>query len=76
MTGKEKAKAAGTSMMDKRINGQKAGKTNDEIFEGLKAGLASDYLSLDEGLKKGQTVADPAKYTRAMDGHDEKPRKP
>ena len=75
MTGKEKAKVAGTSMMDKLINGQKSGKNNSEILEGLRAGLASDHLSLDEGLRKGQTVADPAKYTRAMDGHDERPRK-
>ena len=75
MTGKEKAKAAGTRMMDNLLRGQRSGKTNDDILEGLKAGLASDYLSLDEGLKKGQTVADPAKYARAMDGKDEKPRK-
>lgn len=75
MTGKEKAKVAGTSMMDKLINGQKSGKNNSEILEGLRAGLASDHLSLDEGLRRGATVADPAKYARAMDGKDEKPRK-
>lgn len=75
MVDKTKAKAAGTRMMDNLLRGQRSGKNNSEILEGLKAGLASDYLSLDEGLKKGQTVADPAKYMRAMDGHDERPRK-
>lgn len=75
MVDKTKAKAAGTRMMDNLLRGQRSGKTNDEILEGLKAGLASDYLSLDEGLRKGQTVADPEKYSRATDGKDEKPRK-
>ena len=76
MVDKAKAKAAGTRMMDNLIRGQRTGKNNNEIMEGLKAGLGSDYLSLDEGLRKGQTVADPAKYARAMDGKDESPRKP
>jgi len=74
MTEKERRTRC-SSTLDKLIKGQRSGKTNSEIVEGLRAGLASDYLSLDEGLRKGQTVADPAKYTRAMDGHDEKPRK-
>ena len=74
MTDKER-RAQCSRSLDFLLNGQKSGKTNDEIAEGLRAGMASDYLSLDEGLKKGQTVADPAKYARAMDGKDEKPRK-
>ena len=75
MTDKERRERCSRSL-DFLLNGQKSGKTNDEIFEGLKAGLASDYLSLDEGLKKGQTVADPAKYVRATDGKDERPQAP
>lgn len=74
MTEKERRTRC-SSTLDKLIRGQRSGKTNSEIVEGLRAGLTSDYLSLDEGLKKGQTVADPAKYARAMDGKDEKPRK-
>lgn len=74
MTGKDKH-ALGAKMLDKLIQGQREGKSHAEITEGIRAGLASDYLSLDEGLKRGATVADPAKYTRAMDGKDERPRK-
>ena len=74
MTEKERRTRC-SSTLDKLIRGQRSGKTNSEIVEGLRAGLASDYLSLDEGLRKGQTVADPAKYARATDGKDEKPRK-
>jgi len=74
MTGKDKH-ALGAKMLDKLIQGQRAGKSHAEITEGLRAGMSSDYLSLDEGLKRGATVADPAKYTRAMDGKDERPRK-
>jgi len=75
MTNKEKAKAAGTRMMDVLLNGQKSGKSNSDIADGIRAGMASDYLSLDEGLKRGATVADPAKYARATDGKDEQPQK-
>lgn len=74
MTEKERRTRC-SSTLDKLIRGQQAGKTNSEIVEGLRAGLASDHLSLDEGLKHGATVADPAKYMRAMDGRDERPRK-
>lgn len=75
MTEKERRTRC-SSTLDKLIRGQQAGKTNNEIAEGLFAGLTSDYLSLDEGLKKGATIADPAKYMRAMDRKDERPRKP
>lgn len=74
MTEKEKRKI-GDALFAKATAPQRTAKQTSEILEGLKAGLASDHLSLDEGLRKGQTVADPAKYTRAMDGHDERPRK-
>lgn len=74
MTEKEKRKI-GDALFAKATAPQRTAKQTSEILEGFKAGLASDHLSLDEGLRKGQTVADPAKYTRAMDGHDEKPRK-
>ena len=74
MTEKEK-KRVGDDLLNRLIHGQKTVKQSNEIMEGLKAGLASDHLSLDEGLRKGSTVADPAKYTRAMDGKDERPRK-
>ena len=74
MTDKERRERCSRSL-DFLLNGQKSGKTNDEIAEGLRAGMASDYLSLDEGLRKGQTVADPAKYMRATDGKDEQPQK-
>lgn len=74
MTDKERRERCSRSL-NFLLNGQKAGKSNDEIAEGLRAGMASDYLSLDEGLKKGQTVADPTKYTRATDGKDEQPQK-
>lgn len=75
MTDKER-RAQCSRSLDFLLRGQKAGKTSDEITEGIRAGLASDYLSLDEGLKRGATVADPAKYARAMDGKDERPRAP
>ena len=75
MTDKER-RAQCSRSLDFLLNGQKSGKSNDEIAEGLRAGMASDYLSLDEGLRKGQTVADPAKYVRATDGKDERPRAP
>jgi len=74
MTDKERRERCSRSL-DFLLNGQKAGKSNSDIAEGLRAGMASDYLSLDEGLKRGATVADPAKYMRATDGKDEKPRK-
>jgi len=74
MTDKERRERCSRSL-NFLLNGQKAGKSNDEIAEGLRAGMASDYLSLDEGLKRGQTVADPSKYARATDGKDEQPRK-
>ena len=74
MTEKEK-KRVGDDLLNRLIHGQKTVKQSNEIMEGLKAGLASDHLSLDEGLRKGSTVADPSKYTRAMDGKDERPRK-
>ena len=74
MTDKERRERCSRSL-NFLLNGQKSGKTNDEIAEGLRAGMASDYLSLDEGLRKGQTVADPAKYMRATDGKDEQPQK-
>ena len=72
---KKKKKRVGDDLLNRLIHGQKTVKQSNEIMEGLKAGLASDHLSLDEGLRKGSTVADPAKYTRAMDGKDERPRK-
>ena len=72
----EKKRTVGTGMLDRLIQGQRSGKSSNEIVEGIKVGLSSDYLSFDEGLKHGSTVADPAEYARAMDGKDEKPRKP
>lgn len=74
MTDREKKKV-GDDLLARLFHGQRNGKQNNDIAEGLRAGLASDHLSLDEGLKRGATVADPAKYTRATDGKDEKPRK-
>ena len=74
MTEKERRKI-GDALFARATAPQRSAKQSSEILEGLRAGLASDHLSLDEGLRKGQTVADPAKYTRAMDGKDEKPRK-
>lgn len=74
MTEKERRKI-GDALFARATAPQRTAKQSSEILEGLKAGLASDHLSLDEGLRKGQTVADPAKYARAMDGKDEKPRK-
>lgn len=71
----EKKRMVGTGMLDRLIQGQRLGKSSNEIVEGIKVGLSSDHLSLDEGLKRGSTVADPAKYARAVDGKDEKPRK-
>lgn len=74
MTDREKKKV-GDDLLARLFHGQRNGKQNNDIAEGLRAGLASDHLSLDEGLQKGATVADPAKYAKAMDGHDEKTRK-
>ena len=71
----EKKRMVGTGMLDRLIQGQRSGKSSNEIVEGIKVGLSSDHLSLDEGLKRGSTVADPAKYARAVDGKDEIPRK-
>lgn len=65
----------GAGMLDRLIQGQRSGKSSNEIMEGIKVGLSSDYLSLDEGLNRGATVVDPAKYARAVDAKDEKPRK-
>lgn len=74
MTDKEK-RSIGAGLLDRLIQGQRSGATQSEIMEGIKAGLGSDYLSLDEGLSKGSTIADPMKYAQAMDGKDEAPRK-
>lgn len=74
MTEQERRKI-GDALFARATAPQRTSKQSSEILEGLRAGLASDHLSLDEGLKRGATVADPAKYMRAMDGHDEKPRK-
>lgn len=72
MTDREKRKV-GDDLLACLIHGQRT--QSSEILEGLRAGLASVHLSLDEGLKRGATVADPKKYDRAMDGRGEKPRK-
>ena len=71
----DKKKRVGDDLLARLFHGQRNGKQNNDIAEGLRAGLASDHLSLDEGLKHGATVADPAKYSKATDGKDEKPRK-
>ncbi len=73
MTENERRKF-GDTLFARATASQRAARQND-IAEGLRAGLGSDYLSLDEGLKRGATVVDPAKYARAMDGKDERPRK-
>lgn len=72
----KRKKDIGSRMMNILLQGQSSGKSQNEIAEGIRAGLASDHLNFDEGLKHGATVADPAKYARAMDGKDERPRKP
>lgn len=43
-------------MLDMLIRGQRDGKSQSEIAEGIRAGFGSDYLSLDEGLAKGSTI--------------------
>ena len=72
----KRKKDIGSRMMNILLQGQSSGKSQNEIAEGIRAGLASDHLNFDEGLKHGATVVDPAKYARAMDGKDERPRKP
>lgn len=74
MDDKEK-RAVGTGMLDRLIQGQRAGRSQSEIADGIRAGFGSDYLSLDDALARGSTVADTAKYARSMDGKDVAPRK-
>ena len=74
MDDKEK-RAVGTGMLDRLIQGQRAGRSQSEIADGIRAGFGSDYLSLDDALAQGSTVADTAKYARSMDGKDKAPRK-
>lgn len=74
MDEKEK-RTVGTGMMERLIRGQRAGKSSSEIVEGIRAGLGSDHLSLEEGLAKGSTIIDSAKYTRTLDGKAEVPQK-
>lgn len=68
-------KDIGAGLLDILIRGQRAGLSHSEIAEGIRAGLRADCLSLDDALKHGSTVADPAKYARATDGSDKTPRK-
>ena len=62
-------------MLDILIRGQREGKSQNEIAEGIRTGFGSDYLSLEEGVAKGSSIVDPDKYTRAMDSKGRKPRK-
>lgn len=71
----KKRKDIGAGMLDMLIRGQREGKSQSEIAEGIRAGFGSDYLSLDEGLVKGSTIVDPDKYTRTMDSEDKQRRK-
>ena len=44
--------------------------------EGIKTGLSGGYVDFEEALAKGQTYIDPQTYARAMDGKEERSRKP
>lgn len=74
MTDKEK-RTIGVGMLDRLIWGQKSGKSQSEIIEGIRAGFASDYLNLDDALVHGSTVTNPANYSRSVEGREEAPRK-
>lgn len=74
MSDKEKRTIC-SGLFGRLIRGRRAGKRQSEIIEGIRAGLGSDHLSLDDGLARGSTIVDPVKFTRAMDGKDEAPRR-
>ena len=71
MNGDEKRKL-GASLL--KILLKQQNKKRSEIGEGIRAGMRSDYLNLDEALEKGRDIVDPEKYARAEDGKGEAPR--